>query len=52
MPDDMAVECASCNALRAEVERLGSEIAKLRARNETLARELVNRDYERPPHYC
>ena len=51
-PDDVdAVPCDSCETLRAEVVRLSSEIAKLRARNEELARELVNRDYERPPHY-
>jgi hypothetical protein len=51
-PDNVgAAPCDSCEALRGEVVRLGSEIAKLRARNEELARQLINRDYERPPHY-
>ena len=37
--------------LHAEIERLRTELAKLRQKNEELHALINKRDFERPPHY-
>jgi hypothetical protein len=50
-PHDGGASCPRCAELEAEINELRALAQTLRAKNDELARALVNRDYERPPHY-
>ena len=50
-PPDPQQSTDESEKLRAEIERLRAEIVQLRRQNGDLLKTIVDRDYERPPHY-
>jgi uncharacterized coiled-coil protein SlyX len=49
--EDQRSVASDFNEFQDEIERLHAEIARLRSQNSDLLQNIIDRDYERPPHY-
>lgn len=49
--DDPRETAGELETLQAEIDRLRAEIARLQRQNGELLKSIIDRDYERPPHY-